>query len=166
MRIRIISAISLVGLTSLTTAAIAGPVGIQRSFESERQADIDYLQAMQEDLSRQAALENAKGPLLIRYMDRRARLDDLINRLNGAEQMESGETPKSINSGEQSGAIDYLKAIGEDFSQRAAMENAKGPLLIRYMEKRAQLDDLINRLKSGQEMPPEEIDRALEPISR
>jgi uncharacterized protein YdcH (DUF465 family) len=167
MRIRTISAISLVGLTSITAVVLAGPVGIQRSSNSERQSgSIDYLQAMREDLSRQAALENARGPLLIRYMDKRAELDDLINRLESDQQMASEEIPRSINFEQQSGAVDYLQAIREDFSQQAALENARGPLLIRYMDKRAQLDDLINRLKSGQQMAPEEIDRALEPVSR
>ena len=59
MGIRTISAISLVGLTSLTAVVLAGPVGIQRNFNSEQQGSIDYLQKMREDLSRQAALENA-----------------------------------------------------------------------------------------------------------
>ena len=102
MRIVISSATSLVGLASLTAVVLAGPVGIQRSFNSE----------------------------------------------------------------EQSGSINDLQAMREDLSRQAAMENAKGPLLIRYMEKRAKLDDLIDRLKSGKEMAPEEIDQALEPMSR
>ena len=37
----------------------------------------------------------------------------------------------------------------------------KGPPLGRWMSKRAELDDLINRLKNGQQVAPEEIDRAL-----
>lgn len=37
----------------------------------------------------------------------------------------------------------------------------KGPPLGRWMSKRIQLDDLINRLKNGQQVAPEEIDRAL-----
>jgi uncharacterized protein YdcH (DUF465 family) len=167
MGIGTISAISLVGLASLTAVVLAGPVGIQRSFNSEEQSgSINDLQAMREDLSRQAAMENAKGPLLIRYMETRAKLDDLINRLESSQQMAPEELPRSLNSEQQSGAADYLEAIREDFSRQAAMENAKGPLLIRYMEKRAKLDDLINRLKSGKEMAPEEIDQALEPMSR
>ncbi len=157
----------MVGLTSLTAVALAGPVGIQRSFNSEQQSgSIDYLQGMREDLSRQAALENAKGPLLIRYMEKRAKLDDLINRLKSDQQMAPEEIPSSLDTQQQSGAVDYLQAIREDFSQQAALENAKGPLLIRYMEKRAQFDGLINRLKSGQQMAPEEIDQALAPVSR
>jgi hypothetical protein len=157
----------LVGLASLTAVVLAGPVEIQRSFNSEEQSgSINDLQAMREDLSRQAAMENAKGPLLIRYMEKRAKLDDLINRVESSQQMAPEELPRSLNSEQQSGAVDYLEAIREDFSRQAAMENAKGPLLIRYMEKRGKLDDLINRLKSGKEMAPEEIDQALEPMSR
>lgn len=37
----------------------------------------------------------------------------------------------------------------------------KGPPLGRWMSKRIQLDDLINRLKNGQQVASEEIDRAL-----
>ena len=37
----------------------------------------------------------------------------------------------------------------------------KGPPMGRWMSKRVQLDDLINRLKNGQQVAPEEIDRAL-----
>jgi len=167
MRIVISSATSLVGLASLTAVVLAGPVGIQRSFNSEEQSgSINDLQAMQEDLSQQTAMENAKGPLLIRYMEKRAKLDDQINRIESSQQMVQEELPRSLNSEQQSGAVDYLEAIQEDFSRQAAMENAKGPLLIRYMEKRAKLDDLIDRLKSGKEMAPEEIDQALEPMSR
>ena len=97
MRIRTISAISMVGLTSLTAVALAGPVGIQRSFNSEQQSgSIDYLQGMREDLSRQAALENAKGPLLIRYMEKRAKLDGLINRLKSGQQLAPEEIDQAL----------------------------------------------------------------------
>ncbi len=167
MRIRTISTISLVGLAALVAEALAGPVGIQRSSNPDRQSgSIDDLDTMREDLSRQEAVENAKGPLLIRYMEKRAKLDDLITRLKSSQQTAPEEIPSSLDSEQRSGAMDYLQAIQEDFSQQASLENAKGPLLIRYMEKRAKLDDLINRLKSGQPMAPEEIDQALEPVSR
>lgn len=167
MRIGTISAISLAVLASLTPVVLAGAVGIQRNSNSGQQSgSIDYLQAIREDLSRQAALENAKGPLLIRYMEQRAKLDDLINRLKGGQRVAPEQMSRGLRFEEQSGAVDYLRAIREDFAQQAVFENAKGPLLIRYMEKRAKLDALINQLESGQPMAPEEIDQALEPISR
>lgn len=39
--------------------------------------------------------------------------------------------------------------------------NVKGPLLVRYMTKKGQLDDLIERIRSGQPVSPEEVDQAL-----
>src|SRR5260370_38569155 len=102
----------------------------------------------------------------MRYREKPAKLDDLINRLKSEQQIAPEEIPSRLDTQQQSGAVDYLQAIREDFSQQAALENAKGPLLIRYMEKRAQFDGLINRLKSGQQMAPEEIDQALAPVSR
>jgi hypothetical protein len=44
---------------------------------------------------------------------------------------------------------------------RQMPEPPKGPALVRYMSERAQLEDLINRLNSGQQVNPEEIDHAL-----
>ena len=44
---------------------------------------------------------------------------------------------------------------------RQMPEPPKGPPLGRWMSKRVQLDDLINRLKNGQQVAPEEIDSAL-----
>ncbi len=44
--------------------------------------------------------------------------------------------------------------------------NAKGPLLVRYMDRYSQLNDLINRVQNGQRVAPDEIDQALQPASR
>jgi hypothetical protein len=41
----------------------------------------------------------------------------------------------------------------------------KGPALIRNMGRASQLDNLINRLKSGQPVSPDEIDQALQPAN-
>lgn len=43
---------------------------------------------------------------------------------------------------------------------------SKGPALIQNMDRAIQLDNLINRLKSGQPVSPYEIDQALEPSIR
>jgi hypothetical protein len=42
----------------------------------------------------------------------------------------------------------------------------KGPLLIHNMDRASKLDDLINRVQSGQPVSPDEIDQALQPSSR
>jgi hypothetical protein len=36
---------------------------------------------------------------------------------------------------------------------------------MRYMDKHAQLQDLINRIQSGQPVSPDEIDQALQPTN-
>jgi len=36
---------------------------------------------------------------------------------------------------------------------------------MRYMDERTQLQDLINRIQSGQPVSPEEIDQALQPTN-
>jgi hypothetical protein len=45
-------------------------------------------------------------------------------------------------------------------------EPPKGPALVRYMAKRSQLQDLINRIQSGQPVSPDEIDQVLQPTYR
>lgn len=42
-------------------------------------------------------------------------------------------------------------------------EPPKGPAMVRYMAKRSQLQDLINRIQSGQPVSPDEINEALQP---
>ena len=96
MRIRTIFFLSLAGLTSLAAPIFAGPVGIQRNITPEQQSGaVDYLKTQREDLSRQATLDNAKGPLMIRYMDKRAQLDDLINRLQSGQQVAPEEIDRA-----------------------------------------------------------------------
>jgi hypothetical protein len=88
MRIMTISALSLAGLTSLAAPIFAGPVGIQRNTNVQQQsAALEQLQAMRQDLPRREASKNAKGPLMVRYMDKRAQLDDVINRLQSGQQV-------------------------------------------------------------------------------
>jgi hypothetical protein len=49
---------------------------------------------------------------------------------------------------------------------RQLPEPPKGPALARYMDKRSHLQDLINRIQSGQPVSPDEIDQALQPTYR
>jgi len=63
---------------------------------------------------------------------------------------------------EQQTTLSQLGTQREQVARQMLMPpNNKGPLLIRNMDKERQLDDLINRLKNGQQVAPEEIDRAL-----
>ena len=61
---------------------------------------------------------------------------------------------------EQQITLSQLEARKEQVDRQMPMP-PKGPPLGRWMSKRAELDDLINRLKNGQQVAPQEIDRAL-----
>ena len=62
-------------------------------------------------------------------------------------------------------AVRQLQAKQEQVG-RQLPEPPKGPALVRYMAKRSQLQDLINRIQSGQPVSPDEIDQALQPTYR
>jgi hypothetical protein len=97
MRIKTFYAISFVGLTMLAAPIFAGPVGVQRTVNAQQQsADIAQLRAEREDLTRQQASKNAKGPLMIRYLDKRAQLDDVINRLRNGQQVAPEEIDQAL----------------------------------------------------------------------
>jgi len=97
MRIRTIPAISLVGLITLTAPVFAGPVGMQRNTNPEQQsAALDQMEATRQNLPSQQASANAKGPLMIRYLDKRAQLDDLIRRLQSGQQVAPEEIDQAL----------------------------------------------------------------------
>jgi hypothetical protein len=58
-------------------------------------------------------------------------------------------------------ALSELQAK-QDPLGRQLPEPPKGPALARYLDKRSQLQDLINRIQSGQPVSPDEIDQALQ----
>jgi hypothetical protein len=66
---------------------------------------------------------------------------------------------------EQEIALHQLEARREQVG-RQMPEPPKGGPVGRWMTKRIQLDDLINRLKSGQQVALEEIDQALQATNR
>jgi hypothetical protein len=75
--------------------------------------------------------------------------------------------PEKLSRDQQEVAVRQLEA--ERSKVARAMQGPpqyKGPALIQNMERAAQLDNLINRMKSGQTVSPHEIDRALPPGSR
>ncbi len=64
-------------------------------------------------------------------------------------------------------------ALAQLETQRAQVARAmqvppqnKGPALIRNMDQYSKLNDLINRLQSGQPVAPDEIDQAMQPTLR
>ena len=97
MRISPFYAISFVGLTMLAAPIFAGPVGLQRNVNTQQEsADLGQLRAEREGLTRQQASKNAKGPLMIRYLDKRAQLDDLINRLRNGQHVAPEEIDQAL----------------------------------------------------------------------
>ena len=68
-------------------------------------------------------------------------------------------------SDQQSAVIAQLEVVQQQDRHQAQLSNARGPLLIRYMDKNAQLQDLIDRIQAGQPVSPDEIDQASQPIS-
>ena len=72
---------------------------------------------------------------------------------------------RNLSPDERSIALDQLQIKHEQVG-RQMPEPPKGPALARWMDKRSQLQDLINRLQSGQPVSPDEIDQALQPTYR
>jgi hypothetical protein len=100
MKIRTIGILPLFGVALSITPAWAGPVGVQRSSSAERQsALVAQLEARQEQDWREAQRSHARGPLLVRYMDRSARLQDLMNRIQAGEQVSPDEIDQALQPG-------------------------------------------------------------------
>ncbi len=66
---------------------------------------------------------------------------------------------------EQQIALNQLEAKREHIVRQMPEPPKAGPIG-RWISKRMQLDDLINRIKSGQQVAPEEIDQALQAPNR
>ncbi len=72
---------------------------------------------------------------------------------------------RNLSPDQKAVAVWQLQAKQEQVG-RQLPEPPKGPALVRYMAKRSQLQDLINRIQSGQPVSPDEIDQALQPTYR
>ena len=72
---------------------------------------------------------------------------------------------RNLSPDERAIALDRLQVKQEQVG-RQLPKPPKGPALARYMDKRSQLQDLINRIQSGQPVSPEEIDQPLQPNYR
>ena len=71
---------------------------------------------------------------------------------------------RNLSSNQQAAAVTQLQTQREQVSRE--MMRSKGPLLIHNMDRASKLDDLINRVHSGQPVSPDEIDQAMQPSSR
>jgi hypothetical protein len=57
--------------------------------------------------------------------------------------------------------MEQLNQVREQVVRERSRPNVRGPLLVRYITKEAQLDDLIGRINRGQPVAPEEVEEAL-----
>jgi hypothetical protein len=92
MKSNIICVLSLVVFTGLAAPVFAGPVGMPRPQTNQQAAAIvNNLEARKDQLSQEAVLRNARGPLRIAYMDRQSQLDDAIARLQSGQPLAMSE---------------------------------------------------------------------------
>lgn len=97
MKVRTISALSMVGIAMSISPIWAGPVGVQKGISSDRQpSTLAQLEAKQEQVAREAVGPNAKGPRLVGYMDKRAQLQDLINRIQSGQPVSPNEIDQAL----------------------------------------------------------------------
>ena len=70
---------------------------------------------------------------------------------------------RSLTPDQQTAAVTELQAKKEQVSRAMLMPPYnKGPILIHNMDRVSKLDDLINRLQTGQPVSPDEIDQQLQ----
>jgi hypothetical protein len=74
---------------------------------------------------------------------------------------------RNPSSNQQAAAVTQLEEQrGQISREMITPPYNKGPLLIHNMDRASRLDDLINRVQSGEPVSPDEIDQALQPINR
>src|ERR1700758_2851919 len=95
MKIRVLGILSIVCAATSFTPVWAGPVGMQRNAWAERMVVVEQLQAKQKQLGQQLP-EPPKGPALVRYMDKRSHLQDLINRLESGQPVSPDEIDQAL----------------------------------------------------------------------
>jgi hypothetical protein len=99
MKIRTVGVLSIASLAMSVMPLWAGPVGVQRSPSAEQQAgEVAYLQSIKDQQAREAMANpgTVKGPLLVRYMNKQAQLQDLINRIQRREQISPYEIDEAL----------------------------------------------------------------------
>ena len=96
MKIRALAVLSVVCVAMSFTLVWAGPVGVQRNLSPDQRAvAVWQLQAKQEHVGRQLP-EPPKGPALVRYMDKRSQLQDLINRIQSGQPVSPDEVYQAL----------------------------------------------------------------------
>ena len=61
--------------------------------------------------------------------------------------------------------VDELQTRKFELAEKADVQNARGPLRIAYMVRQGQIDELINRAESGQPVPVDAVNEAMQPVT-
>lgn len=97
MKSKIICVLSLIGFSGLAAPVFAGPVGMPRPQTNQQAAAIvNNLEARTDELNEEAALQIARGPLRIAYMNKQSQLDDAIARLQSGQPVALSEINKAL----------------------------------------------------------------------
>jgi hypothetical protein len=96
MKVRIIGVLSLVGVAMSIAPVWAGPVGVQQSISPDQQTTaLTLLEAKKRQVGQQMPIP-PKGPALMRYMDKRTQLQDLINRIQSGQPVSPDEIDQAL----------------------------------------------------------------------
>jgi hypothetical protein len=96
MKVRTIGVLSLVGVAMFITPIWAGPVGVQTSMSPDQQTTaLTLLEAKKRQVGQQMPIP-PKGPALMRYMDKHAQLQDLINRIQSGQPVSPDEIDQAL----------------------------------------------------------------------
>jgi hypothetical protein len=96
MKITALAVLSVVCVGMSFTPVWAGPVGVQRNLSPDQKAvAVWQLQAKQKQVGRQLP-EPPKGPALVRYMDKRSQLQDLIDRIQSGQPVSPDEVDQAL----------------------------------------------------------------------
>lgn len=155
----------------LASAALAESPGITRPPACERAAPnekaMESLRANAQAARRELRLL-IKGPAASLDKMKIVEIDELIDRLQNGDpaaqrpKVASRELPGPGVNDERAYAIQFLRANAED-TRNEAHAFTKGPATTEYRMKVVELDELIDRLKGGDTVSYEEVDRAMRP---
>ncbi len=96
MKSKIICVLSLIGFTGFAAPVLAGLVGMPRLKTNQQAAAIVNNLEARKDLSEEAGLRNARGPLRIAYMEKQIELDNAIARLQSGERVPISEIDNAL----------------------------------------------------------------------
>jgi hypothetical protein len=70
-----------------------------------------------------------------------------------------------LSADQQAAVVDRLHTTKAQLAEKADLQNARGPLRIAYMERQDRINDLVNRLQSGQPVSVNAINHVTQPVN-